>query len=287
MNTIVRAKDLLVIAHRGASHEAPENTLAAFNLAWQQGADGIEGDFHLTKDGNIVCIHDASTQRTAGQAMKVADATLAELRLLDVGSWKGTPWRGACIPTLDEVLATVPEGKYVFIEIKCGPEIVPALKKALAMSKVQREQVVVIAFSAQVVAETKQQIPGLKALLLIDFKTDQNTGAVSPSASEILATLEKIGADLCQTPAPNSRSARWRRRQFLRLIRKLPPRPAADYFTASRLRPTRTLLPTIFASMFLRMASTTPWTWPTLASAGNCRSISIKTRLPDRRERIP
>lgn len=183
------------IAHRGASHEAPENTIAAFNLAWQEDADGIEGDFYLTKDGEIVCVHDDTTKRTAGQNMKVAEATLAELRQLDAGSWKGDRWRGARIPTIEDVLATVPEGRKVFVEIKCGPEILPALKKALAECKLQPGQTVIISFDTKVIAETKRQIPELKALWLTGFKTDKNTGVVSPSAKEIVATLEKIGAD--------------------------------------------------------------------------------------------
>jgi glycerophosphoryl diester phosphodiesterase len=183
-----------VIAHRGAAHDAPENTIAAFNLAWQQEADGIEGDFYLTRDGEIVCIHDASTKRTAGQARKVAQATLAELRQLDVGSWKGEQWRGARIPTLAEVLATVPEGKQVFIEIKCGPEILPALKEALAESGLQSGQTIVISFDANVIDETKRLLPQLKALWITSFKNGMKTG-VRPSAKEILQTLEKIGAD--------------------------------------------------------------------------------------------
>jgi len=184
-----------IIAHRGASHDAPENTIAAFNLAWQQNADGIEGDFHLTKDMEIVCIHDATTKRTAGQTLMVAEATLAELRRLDAGSWKGDQWRGARIPTIDEVLATVPEGKKVFIELKCGPEILPTLEKALAKSRLPAGQTVIISFDTRVIAETKRQIPQLKALWLTSFKTDKDTGAVNPSAKEILATLEQIGAD--------------------------------------------------------------------------------------------
>lgn len=184
-----------IIAHRGASHDAPENTIAAFNLAWQQGADGIEGDYYLTKDGEIVCIHDGNTKRTAGQTMTVAGATLAELRQLDVGFWKGDQWRGARIPTLDEVLATVPEGKTIHIEIKCGPEMLPALKKAIAKSKLQPGQAVITSFNIKVIAKLKRQIPQLKALWLTDFTTDKKTGVVSPSAKEILATIEKIGAD--------------------------------------------------------------------------------------------
>jgi glycerophosphoryl diester phosphodiesterase len=183
-----------VIAHRGAAHDAPENTIAAFNLAWQQGADGIEGDFYLTRDGKIVCIHDASTKRTAGQARTVAQSTLAELRQLDLGSWKGEQWRGSRIPTLDEVLATVPQGKQVFIEIKCGPEILPALKQALAESGLQPGQAVVISFDAHVIAETKRLLPQLKALWITSFKKGMRT-AVRPSATEILQTLEKTGAD--------------------------------------------------------------------------------------------
>jgi len=184
-----------IIAHRGASHEAPENTVAAFNLAWQQGADGVEGDFYLTKDREIVCIHDSTTQRTAGHDIPVAEATLAELRQLDAGSWKGPQWRGSGIPTIAEVLATVPEGKQIFIEIKCGTEIVPVLKKALAQSTLKTGQIVVISFHAEVIAETKRQIPELKTLWLTDFKEDKRTGVLSPSAEEILATLKKIGAD--------------------------------------------------------------------------------------------
>jgi glycerophosphoryl diester phosphodiesterase len=184
-----------IIAHRGASLDAPENTLAAFNLAWQQGADGVEGDFYLTKDGEIVCIHDDTCKRTAGKAMKVVNGTLAELRQLDAGSWKGFQWRGTPIPTVDEVLATVPLGKRIFIHIKCGPEILPALKKALAKSELRPSQSIVIATDQKVIVEAKRQMPQLKALWLTAFHADKKTGAVHPSASEILAQLAKNGAD--------------------------------------------------------------------------------------------
>lgn len=183
------------IAHRGASHEAPENTLPAFHLAWQQSADGIEGDFRLTKDGKIVCIHDATTQRTAGKNIKVAEATLAELQQLDAGIWKGEQWQGARIPTIDEVLATLPEGKRIFIEVKCGPEILPPLKVAIAESGVQPEQIVIISLDDVVIAEGKRQLPHIKALWVTDLNTDRKRGNVNPSLKEIVATLKKIGAD--------------------------------------------------------------------------------------------
>src|SRR5687767_8313270 len=80
---------LEIIAHRGASHDAPENTLAAFRLGWQQGADANELDIHQTKDGQIVTLHDKSTKRTTGIAFDVTQQTLAELRGQDAGGWKG------------------------------------------------------------------------------------------------------------------------------------------------------------------------------------------------------
>lgn len=184
-----------IIAHRGAAHDAPENTLAAFELAWRQGADGVEGDFRLTRDGAIVCIHDADTRRTAGEAVRVSEATLAELRRLDVGRWKGERWRGARIPTLDEVLAAVPDQRMVFLEIKCGPGILPPLKAALAASRVPPGQLVVVSFHEGVVVEAKRLLPRVKALWLTAFETDRKTGAVRPSPETILETLAMTGAD--------------------------------------------------------------------------------------------
>lgn len=102
---------MLLIGHRGASHEAPENTLTAFELAWEEGADGIEADFRLTRDGQIVCMHDENTRRTTGISLTVADSLLDDLRRLDVGRWRGLAWAGTRIPTLSEVLAILPAGK--------------------------------------------------------------------------------------------------------------------------------------------------------------------------------
>ncbi len=99
----------MIVAHRGASYDAPENTLAAFELAWQQGSDGVEGDFYLTADGKIVCIHDRDTQRTGGQKLAVEQSTLSQLRSLEYGGWKDAKYKGEPIPTFEQVLKTVPE----------------------------------------------------------------------------------------------------------------------------------------------------------------------------------
>jgi glycerophosphoryl diester phosphodiesterase len=186
--------DTELIGHRGASFEAPENTLAAFRLAWEEGADGIEGDYRLTSDGEIVCLHDPTTRRTAGRNLAVSKTTLAKLRELDVGSWKGEQWAGEPIPTLREVIATVPPGKRIFIELKCGPEILLPLAAILAESALDPGQAVILAFSDEVVAEARQLLPHVKALWLTDYKRDWQCGGWSPPIEAIIQTLERTGA---------------------------------------------------------------------------------------------
>ena len=184
-----------IVAHRGASHDAPENTLAAFHLAWEKGADAVEGDFLLTRDGRIVCIHDKTAKRTGGRELQVVESTLEELRELEYGAWKAAKYKGEPIPTLAEVLAVVPAGKRIFIEIKCGPEIVPTLKKELAASGLKRDQIVIIAFDAEVIAAAKRALPGIKACWLTSFKQDKASGAWTPSVDAIVETLKRIKAD--------------------------------------------------------------------------------------------
>ena len=185
----------LLIAHRGASREAPENTLAAFDLAWQQGADGIEADFRLTRDGRVICLHDASSGRTAGVDLAVADASLDELRHLDVGSWKGTRWQGQRIPTLDEVLERLPAGKMFMIELKSGPEIIAPLGRVLAAGAVPVGQLRLLAFDPQLVAGVKKALPDLRVCLNLDYRWSLRDRSWHPSRAEIRDTLERCGAD--------------------------------------------------------------------------------------------
>lgn len=183
-----------VVAHRGASHDAPENTLPAFELAWKQGADAIEGDFLLTKDNHIVCIHDVSTKRLAERNLVVRRATLNELRDLDVGSWKHEKYKGTKIPTITEVFATIPDGKKIFVEVKCGPEIIPYLAKEIGKSKLKTEQVVLICFSQEVIKAFKKAMPMHKAYWLSGFKKDRD-GVWKPSSKSVIAILKDSKAD--------------------------------------------------------------------------------------------
>jgi glycerophosphoryl diester phosphodiesterase len=186
------AAEPFIVAHRGASHDAPENTLPAFELAWKQGADAIEGDFHLTADGRIVCIHDYDTRRVSGTRRVVKDSTLADLQALDAGAWFKPEWKGTRLPTFREVAATVPADRKFYIEVKCGPEIVPALLREIGEAGLKESQVVVISFNAPVIRELKIKAPAYKACWLSSFGKDS---PLDPSIGRALATVREIKAD--------------------------------------------------------------------------------------------
>ncbi len=184
-----------IVAHRGASYDAPENTLAAFTLAWKMDADAIEGDFYLTADQKIVCIHDKTTKRTAAVDRDIATSTYEELCSIDVGSWKGPEFAEERIATLEQVLHLVPANKTFLIEIKCGPEIVPVLTEVLKQNILPFSQIRIICFDAEVIAACKKSLPEIKAFWLTSFRQDKRTKEWSPSAEVILQTMKRIECD--------------------------------------------------------------------------------------------
>ena len=112
---------MYTIAHRGASGYAPENTFAAFDLAAEMNADMIELDVQLTKDRQIVVIHDDRVDRTTNGSGFVKDFTLEELQKLDAGSWYGPAFQGERIPTLEAVLKRYHKKIGLLIELKGHP----------------------------------------------------------------------------------------------------------------------------------------------------------------------
>ena len=107
-----------IIAHRGASLDAPENTLAAFNLAISQGADAVEFDVMLCGSGEVVVIHDENLNRTTGGEGPVGDTPLDEIKQQDAGSWFDAEFAGETVPSLDEVLESIGLRTYLNIELK-------------------------------------------------------------------------------------------------------------------------------------------------------------------------
>lgn len=230
------AKLPLIVAHRGASYDAPENTLAAFKLAWKQGADAIEGDFFLSQDGHLVCIHDKDTKRFTGKSLIVNDTPLAVLQQLDVGSWKDKKFAGEKVPTIAEVFATIPAGKKIFIELKEGANIVAPLKIAIAKSGLKTDQMVIISFHADAIAEAKRQLPTIRAHWLHSYKKDKKTGKYNNDFEQIVRTLKETKADGLGTKGlPEVVTA-----QFVKALRKagmqefsvwtINDAPTANYF---------------------------------------------------------
>ncbi len=119
----------LVIAHRGASAEAPENTIAAFELALLRGADGIELDVHLSRDDHPVVIRDFTLERTTDGSGPVRERTVRELKRLDAGGWRGGRFRGQRIQTLQEVLERFRGRSPFWIELRGGSDLYPEIEE--------------------------------------------------------------------------------------------------------------------------------------------------------------
>lgn len=154
-----------IIGHRGESYLAPENTVASSKLAWLLGADAVETDIYLTKDNRIICSHDANTKRTTGVDLLIRETASKELRKLDAGSFKDIKYKGEKLPFLSEIIRAVPEGKELVVEIKCGSEVLPYLKKDIRRYGKKRS-FVFIAFDFKTISDTKKAFPDNKCYWL-------------------------------------------------------------------------------------------------------------------------
>ena len=184
-----------VIGHRGASTEAPENTLAANDLAFQQKADGVEVDVRLTKDNQLVCMHDKSVFRTAGKKNLIKESTLKQLKYLDVGKWKGEKWSGEVIPSLHEVLSEIPIDKKIFIEVKEGIETIDPLIETIQESKLNPKYISVISFHQEVVKRVKQAMESLTVNFLIAFSGPKEFSDEAVLLKLLELNLDGVGAE--------------------------------------------------------------------------------------------
>jgi glycerophosphoryl diester phosphodiesterase len=157
----------LIVAHRGASAIAPENTLAAFRRAFQQGADMIELDVRMTKDYHLVVHHDRDVKRTTNGKGRIWDLTLQQLRLLDAGSWFHPRFAGEQIPTLRQVLEILPPHMKVNIEAKTDGD--PRRKLAfeevcilILMEKKMEDRALVSSFDHRFVRKMHKLYPTIK-----------------------------------------------------------------------------------------------------------------------------
>jgi glycerophosphoryl diester phosphodiesterase len=167
-----------IVGHRGASADAPENTLEALQLAWAQGADAAECDIARTRDGQLVLLHDDSTKRTSakGVDLPVAESDWSALQTVDVGRWKGERWQGVKIPLLAEVLRAIPAGKELFVEIKSGESnrgadarVLDELAALLEQEQIAPAQVIFICFDHAFLNRLKERLPQYRAFYLTSY----------------------------------------------------------------------------------------------------------------------
>lgn len=159
-----------VVAHRGASALAPQNTLAAFEAAWRAGAHSIELDVRLTRDGHVVVIHDESVDATTDGAGDVSSMDLADLRRLDAGSWFAPAFAGQRVPTFDEVveLLVARPGIELLLEVKgaWGVADVRRLTEPIARAGLT-DRVVAQSFWPRTVEALRHADPALRRGLLV------------------------------------------------------------------------------------------------------------------------
>ena len=177
-----------IMGHRGASFYEPENTLRSFRRALQMGVAAVELDVHLTRDGRLAVIHDATLERTTNGRGRVKDFTLPELQRLDAG-------QGEAIPSLEEALDLVQGQAHLLVEMK-GPEAAAAL-----LSFFRRRQAFeaadVISFWHPVIKAMKEAEPGLKTgALLVGCPADPVGLARAARADALVLQYAYVTADL-------------------------------------------------------------------------------------------
>lgn len=164
---------LKYISHRGASYYAPENSLAAFKLAWELNSDGAECDIRLTKDNQIVIWHDNNTERLTSEKLDIAKSNYSELKKLDIrlSATNSSYFEGQRIPLLKDVLKTIPKNQLFVIEIKSGNEIFPELQKVIRKYW-KTGNIAFIAFNFETISLAKKHFPEVPCYYLSSTKAD-------------------------------------------------------------------------------------------------------------------
>ncbi len=163
-------KNIQVIAHRGVSSISPENTMIAFERAVEIGANAIETDVQMTKDGHLVLIHDERLNRTTNGKGWVKDFTLAEIKKLDAGSWFSSIYASQTIPTLDELFTLIkPTNLWLNLEIKDGFILYPGIEEKIALKIKEyqlEDRVIISSFNHYSVVKIKELASELKTAIL-------------------------------------------------------------------------------------------------------------------------
>ncbi|NHN32902.1 glycerophosphodiester phosphodiesterase [Paenibacillus agricola] len=157
----------IIIGHRGAAGEAPENTLGSFQLALEQKAEALELDIHESADGELIVCHDATVDRTTNGSGEISLMTVEELRKLDAGSWFAAHFSAEKLPLLEEIFVLVPAEIMINIEVKCAYSDRLQQRLLQLIEQYNRlDSVVVSSFNHKILVKLKRAEPQLKIGLL-------------------------------------------------------------------------------------------------------------------------
>jgi glycerophosphoryl diester phosphodiesterase len=187
MKKVENHKPPIIIAHRGGAKLAPENTLASFKNAIALGVDMIEIDVHLSRDLEIIVIHDESMDRTTNGTGEIRDLTLDEIKKYDAGSWFSEDFKNQKVPTLDETLKAINGQCKLLIEIKDGDERYPGLEERIVQTIKKRnatQWVVVQSFNKNSILRIKEMYPELITYYLLGKNFNQFYSEISDEISK-------------------------------------------------------------------------------------------------------
>jgi glycerophosphoryl diester phosphodiesterase len=166
--------------------------MASVMLAWEKGVDA-EVDVHLSKDNQIIVIHDSTTNRTGKIDLAVKETEYQQLSELDVGTFKSEKYAGEPIPLLSDIIKTIPPGRTLYVEIKCGKEVLPILEKLITESK-KKSQIVIIGFNLETVTLSKKLID-VPTYWLKGTEKDKETEQWIPHSPNLIKKVKNNGLD--------------------------------------------------------------------------------------------
>jgi glycerophosphoryl diester phosphodiesterase len=166
--------------------------MSSVMLAWEKDVD-VEVDVHLTKDNQIVVIHDSTTKRTGKIDLVVKETEYRQLRRLDVGTFKSEKYAGEPIPLLSDIIKTIPPGRKLYVEIKCEKEVLPILQKLITESN-KKSQIVIIGFNLETVTLSKKLID-VPTYWLKGTEKDKETEKWIPHSPQLIQKAKNNGLD--------------------------------------------------------------------------------------------
>lgn len=176
-------KDIMNVSHRGASGHAPEHTLVSYDMGEKMHGDYIELDLQMTKDGQLIAMHDEKVDRTTDGTGYVKDMDLSEIKALDAGSWfneaypafANEKYAGLQVPTLEEVFQKFGKNNSYYIETK-SPDIYPGMEKELLRLvnkyKINKDKLLVQSFSAESLKIMHELDPSIKLVQLLSYRAN-------------------------------------------------------------------------------------------------------------------